>query len=110
MATEEIRGRKAYNDGYHGNPAPEGTTEKSLGVSGVVYRAWKKGKDDKAAGKPYDNRFYVALPAAIGPAVLAAKPVPLPTAPPAEGGRKRRGKSKKTKGKRKAKKSVTRRR
>lgn len=97
-----------YNDGYLGKEAPPGS-ESSPGLQGVLYKLWKKGKDDKAAGKPYDPKYYLAVPAALP---LAAKPVPLPTAPPAEeGGRRRRRKTKKSKtGKRKAKKTMTRRR
>lgn len=104
----DIARRKAYNDGYSGKESPGGR-ETSPGLTGVLYRLWKKGKDDKDAGKPYDQEYSMVKVVPIGPQELQARPVPLPSAPAGEGGRKRR-KTKKTKGKRKAKKTTTRRR
>ena len=86
---EKATANKAYMEGYEGKADSLYATPSKVGIGKTLHEQYLKGKEDKAAGKPSSI-----------PHVLA-EPVPI--------GARRRGKKTK-KGKRKARKSTTRRR
>lgn len=87
---EPIRVNEAYMDGYNGVTTSIHAQPSSLGLGKTLYQQYLKGKADKEAGKP------------ASPPNVMAQPVKLP------GARRHRKKTKK--GKRKGRKSTTRRR